>query len=209
MKEVIIFKNHIRAKTIFTTSNLKTKNIKMSDDIYKMKPSSITKKNIKQIKNTWENNSNYKTPTIETKLLKNIIQLDKMTSMIIMKWTVATKKVNINQYLRINHSSLAICSKIIINLKWIIISPCMKISNSQISIMLWEILKITQINIPIILLKKISIKNRKCLMAKIFTKMNIKMVLPKINKNHNVVSLIIKIKNSNINHNVSYKIFKF
>lgn len=48
-----IFKNHLRAKIIFTTSNLMIKNIKiMSVDIYKMKPSSNTKKIINLIKST-------------------------------------------------------------------------------------------------------------------------------------------------------------
>lgn len=81
----------------------------------------------------------------------------------------------------------------------------MKTSNNLISIMLREILKVIQIDIPIIRLKKISIKNRKFLMAKIFMIMNIKVVLSRISKSRNAVLLIIKIKNSKINLNVSYK----
>jgi hypothetical protein len=46
-------------------------------------------------------------------------------------------------------------------------------------------------------------------MAKIFLKMNIIIVLPKINKSRNAASLIIKIKNLTLNLNVSYKKFKF
>jgi hypothetical protein len=71
--------------------------------------------------------------------------------------------------------------------------------------MLREILKVIQINTQIIRLRKISIQNRKFLMAKIFMIMNIKVVLPRISKSRNAVLLIIKIKNSKINLNVSYK----
>lgn len=45
-----IIKNHTRAKTTFTTSNLMTKNIKMSEDFFKTKPSLTIQKNINRIK---------------------------------------------------------------------------------------------------------------------------------------------------------------
>ena len=204
-KEMKITKNHTRAKTTFTTSNLRTKSIKMSVDFHKTKPSLTIQKNINRIKIKWESSKNFRTPSKGTMFLKNITQQDKTPSMTIMKWTKVMKIVNTNQYPNTSHLSLAICNRKIINLGLIIISLYMKISNNLISIMLREIVKIIQINIPIIRLRKISIQNRKFLMAKIFMKMNIKVVLPRISKSRNAVSLIIKIKNSKINHNVSYK----
>ncbi len=204
-KEMKIIKNHTRAKTTFTTSNLTTKNIKMSEDFFKTKPSLTIQKNINRIKIKWESSKNFRTLSKETMFLKNITQQDKTPSTTNMKWTKVMKIINTNQYPNTSHLSLATCSRIIINLRLIIISLCMKTSNNLILIMLREILKVIQINIPIIRLRKISIQNRKFLMAKIFMIMNIKVVLPRISKSRNAVLLIIKIKNSKINLNVSYK----
>lgn len=207
-KDVKITKNHTKPKTTHSPSNLTIKNTKMTADFHKMKASLTIQKNTNPIRNTWENNTNSRIASKDKRFPENIILGDKDHPMITMKWMTAMKIVITNHFHSINQSYLDISSRIIINPKLIISKKCMKIVCKVISMNLREGLKVTHINIPIIRWKKISIKNIKMLTAKIFLKMNIIIVLPKINKSRNAASLIIKIKNLMLNLNVSYKKFK-
>jgi hypothetical protein len=122
----------------------------MSADFNKMKASLTTQKNTNQIRNIWGNNTNFRIASKDKKFPGNITLRDKDHPTITMKWMTAMKIVITNQFNTINHSYLAIRSRIIINPKLIISRQCMKIVCKVISVNLKEGLKIAHINIPII-----------------------------------------------------------